>query len=526
MKQINLLSLWLFAFLTVLISANAQNKNGFVEKKEVLSETQLKRWSHLDLAKDSIPGMSVDKAYTQLLKGKKGVKVIVAVIDSGVDIDHEDLKSVIWTNNKEIPNNGIDDDKNGYIDDIHGWNFLGNSNNETMEITRILKKGEEDSEIYKSAKIKYDQKYLEALDQQEQVDIISDANKSVADYLNKDNYTLEEVREIKTINPYLSRNVQIMTSVISQFGTDFNEKINDFKEQTFDRLNYHLNLEFDGRKLVGDNPNDIKDTNYGNNIVYGPDKKGALHGTHVAGIIAGVRNNNKGGDGITSNAKIMSIRAVPNGDEYDKDVALAIRYAVNNGAKVINGSFGKSISPNKEWVFDAIKYAESKDVLVVIAAGNDGEDVDVPENTNFPNDSKDNKTEFSTTLLMVGALGNKYGESVITDFSNYGSFNVDVFAPGENIYSTVPNNNYKYEDGTSMASPNAAGVAALIRSYYPKLSAVKVKKIMMDSGTSLPAVVELGKNHEKKTALETSRSGKMINAYRALIMAEKLAKQK
>ena len=526
MKQFKLLSVSVFAFLTVLISANAQSKKNFVGKKESLTEVQLKRWSHLDLAKDSIPGMSVDKAYAQVLKGKKGVKVIVGIIDSGVDIDHEDLKSVIWTNKKEIPANGIDDDKNGYIDDVHGWNFLGNSNNETLEITRILKKGDIESDIYKSSKIKYDQKYQEALDQKEQSDIISDANKSVGDYLNKKEFTLKEVQEIKTIIPYLSRKVQIMKSVIGQFGADFNEKIGDYKEQTFDRLNYHLNLEFDGRKVVGDNPNDLNDTKYGNNIVYGPDKKGALHGTHVAGIVAGVRNNLKGSDGITSNAKIMSIRAVPNGDEYDKDVALAIRYAVNNGAKVINGSFGKAISPNKEWVFDAIKYAESKDVLLVIASGNDGENIDLIDNANFPNDSKDNKTEFSNNLLMVGALGNKYGESVVTDFSNYGSFNVDVFAPGEEIYSSVPNNNYKYEDGTSMASPNAAGVAVLIRSYYPKLSAAKVKKIIMDSGTPLPVELEIGINHEKKSASETSRSGKMINAYQALLMAEKMSKQK
>jgi subtilisin family serine protease len=220
----------------------------------------------------------------------------------------------------------------------------------------------------------------------------------------------------------------------------------------------------------------------------------------------------------------MAIRAVPNGDEYDKDIALAIRYAVDNGAKVINGSFGKSYSPHKQWVFDAIKYAEAKDVLFVHAAGNDGNNIDLEKNINFPNDSEDNKKEFASNVLTVGAINNIYGPTVVAPFSNYGTINVDVYAPGMQIYASVPNNKYKYEQGTSMASPNAAGVAALVRSYYPKLSAKQVKQILMDSGTPLPASVELGEKNDKKSAAETSKSGKMINAYNALILAEALSK--
>jgi subtilisin family serine protease len=317
----------------------------------------------------------------------------------------------------------------------------------------------------------------------------------------------------------------IMTRVIGQAGPKFSADIEEYRKYIYDQLNYNLNKDFNGRKTVGDNPDDINDNKYGNNIVYGPDKEEALHGTHVAGIIAQGRNNNIGGDGVANNVEIMAVRAVPNGDEYDKDIALAIRYAVDNGAKVINGSFGKSYSPHKQWVFDAIKYAEKKDVLFVHASGNDGNDIDLEKNINFPNDSEDNKIEFAKNVLTVGALNNTYGEAVIAPFSNYGKINVDVYAPGMEIYASVPNNKYKYEQGTSMASPNAAGVAALIRSYYPKLSAAQVKQIMMDSGTPLPATVDLGETQEKKSNTETSKSGKMVNAYNALILAERMTKK-
>lgn len=495
-----------------------------IKKNAPISENDLKRWSHLDLVKDTIPGMSVDKAYAELLKGKKGTKVIVGIVDSGVDIDHEDLKSVIWTNAKEIPGNGIDDDKNGFIDDIHGWNFLGDSGFENLEMTRMLKKADDGSVAYKAAKADYEDKYKKALEGKQQVDFLMSTNKSIQTYLKKDNYTLDELKAIVTSDDKLNKSKTIMTSVIAQGGPNFNADIEEYRKYIYDQLNYNLNKEFNGRKVVGDNPDDIKDTKYGNNIVYGPDKEEAMHGTHVAGIIAQVRNNNIGGDGIANNVEIMSVRAVPNGDEYDKDIALAIRYAVDNGAKVINGSFGKSYSPHKQWVFDAIKYAEKKDVLFVHASGNDGNDIDLAKNINFPNDSEDNKIEFASNVLTVGALNDVYGQTVVAPFSNYGTINVDVYAPGMEIYASVPNNKYKYEQGTSMASPNAAGVAALVRSYYPKLSAKQVKQILMDSGTPLPASVELGENNEKKSATDTSKSGKMINAYNALVLADALSK--
>lgn len=504
-----------------------------IVKKAPLSENDLKRWSHLDLVKDSVPGMSVDKAYAELLQGKKGQKVIVGIVDSGVDIEHEDLKGMIWTNPKEIPGNGIDDDKNGFIDDVHGWNFLGNAVNENLEMTRIVKKKDDGSAEYKEALAQYTEKYEKALKDKQQVDFLLDVHETIKKELNKTTYKLEDLAAVTSTDPKVARSKMIMTQIFTNAGPTFDPEaeLGDYKEQVYDQLNYNLNKEFDGRKVVGDNPDDIKNNRYGNNVVFGPDKEKALHGTHVAGIIAQVRGNNLGGDGVANNVEILTVRAVPDGDEYDKDIALAIRYAVDNGAKVINGSFGKSFSPHKQWVYDAIKYAAKKDVLIVHAAGNDGYNIDETKNINFPNDAEDNIKEFANNVLTIGAINKQYGETVIAGFSNFGKINVDVFAPGEEIYATVPNNKYKYLQGTSMASPNAAGVAALIRSYYPKLKASQVKQILMDSGVALPAKVILGENpnpDEKPVAVssaESSKTAKMVNAYNALLMAEKMSKK-
>lgn len=504
-----------------------------IKKNAPVSENDLKRWSHLDLVKDTIPGMSVDKAYAELLKNKKGVKVIVGIVDSGVDIEHEDLQGKIWTNPKEIPGNGIDDDKNGFIDDVHGWNFLGDAVNENLELTRIVKKGDDGSVQYKNALAMYNEKYEKALEDKQQVDFLLDVHSTVKKALNKDTYKLEDLSTITSTDPKVTRSKMIMTQIFTNAGATFNPEADfeEYREQVYDQLNFNLNKEFDGRKIVGDNPEDLKDTRYGNNNVIGPVKDKALHGTHVAGIVAQLRHNSLGGDGVASNVEIMAVRAVPDGDEYDKDIALAIRYAVDNGAKVINGSFGKSFSPQKQWVYDAIKYAAKKDVLIVHAAGNDGYNIDIEKNINYPNDSEDNIKEFADNLITIGAINKVYGEKVVAGFSNFGKINVDVFAPGEEIYATIPNNKYKYLQGTSMASPNAAGVAALIRSYYPKLTAPQVKHILMNSGVLLPAMVILGENpnpQEKPVAVssaESSKTGRMVNAYNALLMAEKMSKK-
>lgn len=508
-----------------MVSTPVENIDKMPLKTTPLKEKDLQRWSHLDLVKDTVPGMSVDKAYAELLKGKKGQKVIVGIVDSGVDINHEDLKSVIWTNPKEIAGNKIDDDKNGYVDDIHGWNFLGNAVHEQLEMTRIVKKGPGTPD-YDKAKAKLEEELQGLQGQKQQLDMILNADKAIKTHLKKDNFTLEDVKKIETTDQGLLRAKAIYSQVLTGMTkADFDKEIEDFKDHVYGQLNYNLNVDFDGRKIVGDNPNDLNDRNYGNNNVVGPEPKEAKHGTHVAGIVAQVRGNKKGGDGVASsnNVAIMAVRAVPNGDEYDKDIALGIRYAVDNGAKVINGSFGKYFSQNKEWVIDAIKYAESKDVLLVIAAGNESYDLD---NTNkYPNDTYDNSPEFAKNVLIIGALSPEYGSKMVASFSNYGKNNVDIFSPGEKIYATTPLNTYEYLQGTSMASPNVAGVAALIRSYYPSLTAVQVKQIIMESGTSLNNTVTVGEDKHKSAFGETSKSGKIVNAYNALILAEKMAKK-
>ncbi|KGO92773.1 S8 family peptidase [Flavobacterium subsaxonicum] len=497
-------------------------------KKAKLGEDQEKRWSDLDLLTDTIPGMSVDRVY-ELLKGRKAKKIIVGVVDSGVDIEHPDLQGSIWTNPKEIAGNGIDDDKNGYIDDIHGWNFLGDIAHENMEFVRILKKGDDGSETYKKAKAEYDTQVNEAKAGKQQMDFILKADKSFVEKTGKTNYTAEDLQALKltdpTQNAIKQRFIQILSNVSRE---DLVKQLADGVEHYDSELKYHLNKEYDARKILGDNPDDLTNKSYGNNNVIGPDKEGAKHGTHVAGIIAQGRGNNLGGDGVATDVvEIMGVRAVPDGDEYDKDVALALRYAVDNGAKVINGSFGKYYATHSDWVYDAIKYAAEKDVLIVFAAGNEGLDLDGESGARFPNDDKNTLTEYTDNILTIGALTYEYGPELVADFSNYGKTKVDVFSPGVRIYATTPNNTYSFLQGTSMASPNAAGVAALIRAYYPTLKAAQVKQIIMESGLPVTFDVILGGDAKNsKPFTDISRSGKIVNAYNAIIMADQLSRKK
>ncbi|MFA5297752.1 MAG: S8 family peptidase [Lutibacter sp.] len=504
------------------------------EKKGAISEEQFNHWAHADLVTDTIPGMSLDKAY-KFIEGKKGVTVIVAVIDSGIDIEHEDLKDVLWTNTKEIPGNGIDDDNNGYVDDIHGWNFLGGNGDpayEQMEITRIVAKLnprfegktiENISEADKADFKKY-QEYLEAYNASSsrhfqtlaRMEQIGENFAAVKKYLGKETLTLEDLQGINTEDQILKAQVNDLMGLFGR-GLDEAAYLDFYATQ---KKNRNYDLSFNGRAIVGDNPEDIKDTKYGNGFVIGS-KDEESHGTHVAGIILASRNNNKGLNGVANNAELMVVRAVPDGDERDKDVALAIRYAVDNGAKVINWSFGKSFSPNKEWVFDAIKYAAQHDVLLVHAAGNDNKNIDVKDN--WPNDSEDKINEFSDNVLTVGALSPDFNENLPATFSNYGKLNVDVFAPGVQIYSTIPKDEYAKYSGTSMASPEVAGIATLIRSYYPQLSASQVKHIIMNSGVKVNLQVLVpGEKGEKAAFSSLSKSGSMANAYNALLLAQKM----
>ncbi|WP_434037209.1 S8 family peptidase [Formosa sp. 4Alg 33] len=494
-----------------------------------LTETEQHNWGHLDLITDTIPGMSVDKAYSEIIKDNAGKTVIVAVIDSGIDIEHEDLDGVIWTNEDEIPGNGIDDDKNGYVDDIHGWNFLGDTYEEQLEFVRILASGDTSNPDYERAQKEYDEEYGKFINYKTQYDQLlqqlKGADETIVAKLNKTDYSLADLEGITAGDNEELATATAMAKYILGLGFDdinaAKKELKNGAESISDRLNYNLNMKFEGRK-TGDDIDDLTDVGYGNGNVM-PTEDSESHGTHVTGIIAAERNNGLGANGVANNVKIMSLRVVSNGDEYDKDVALGIRYAVDNGAKVINGSFGKYYSPHSDWVQDAIKYAADHDVLLVMAAGNEGMDLD-KEKHHYPTDNTNNGPEISDNFLSVGALAPKYGPEMVAGFSNYGKINVDVFAPGAEIYSTVPGSDkYDTKGGTSMASPAVAGVAALIRSQYPKLSASQVKRVIMDSGLPIKIKVVVGgdaSNEQSFTNL--SVSGKMVNAYNALIMASKL----
>ena len=499
-------------------------------KKAPLTEEESKSWGHSDLVTDSIPGMSLDKAYN-FLQGKKGVEVVVGVVDSGTDLLHEDLKDVAWVNQKEIPSNGVDDDKNGYVDDINGWNFLGTIYKEHLEYQRIVK----DPSIADEASVKeatkfYDEKVAAAKANEKRygqmLKMVSNADDALSKHFNKSDYSKDEVSNTVTEDTALKQSIEVAKQMYG-FGlsslSQAKQELSKLVENASSMLSGE-DLKKEYRSVLGDNPNTMDNISYGD-AATGHSTKDEAHGTHVSGIIGASRNNNIGMNGVATNVKIMAVRAVPDGDEYDKDIALGLRYAVDNGAKVINTSFGKGFSPKKDWVYEAILYAASKDVLIVNAAGNDGKDLDVEKT--YPNDSRDLVTEISDNVLTVGAMSANYDENLPASFSNYGKINVDVFAPGVQIYSTIPDGEYAKFSGTSMAAPSTAGVAALLRSYYPKLSASQVKHILMNSGTMIDLdVIKPGSRSrenpkgEKVSFSELSVSGRVVNAYNALKMAD------
>jgi subtilisin family serine protease len=528
-----------------IVSTPISSANTFSPKTTPLTDSQTERWGAYDLSRDTIPGMSTDRAYSEIIKNQKGATVVVAVIDSGTDIEHEDLKNVLWTNKKEIPGNGVDDDKNGYIDDIHGWNFLGDIVSENMEYVRYIRtfgpkyEGKSESAVdpsdkeefamYQKAKAEFEKESQELLANKARYEgILSQlkpSHEAMTNKLGKEDYTKEDLAAIVSPNEQEQQYIPMLTQMLS-----FSDTIPEVITQLTSGLDYfngrlesHFNTTKDFRAVLNDNPDDINDTVYGNNDVDGPtkDKDDVKHGTHVAGIIGAERNNGIGMDGVANNVEIMVVRAVPDGDEYDKDIALAIRYAVNNGAKVINTSFGKYYSPHPEWVWDAIKYADKKDVLIVNAAGNEGLNLD--ETLVYPNDQERTGAEIANNVLTVGALNTTYGPGMLASFSNYGVSNVDVFAPGVKIWATTPLDTYEYLQGTSMAAPAVAGAAAVIRSYFPKLSAKQVKQVLMNSGLSSKTKVILGGDKTNQEVFSTvSKSGNMVNLYNALIMASKI----
>ncbi len=510
-------------------------------------------WFNLDPTKDKVQGTGGDEALARLkAQGKKGQTIIVAVLDSGVDYNHEDLKDIMWTNPGETAGNGIDDDKNGYIDDIHGWNFLGGKDgksvdHETLELTReyvrLSKRfkgtdaknlhgaAADEYKYYESVKTAFEDQRREAENGKAQIDKqinkVADAFTAAEKSIGKKDFTAEDLGKINAgTNTELKDAVALLQRVMGNGianRADLEEQRKQGSEYYDGQLQYNLNPDYNPRVIVGDNPEDLSSRNYGNNDYQGPD---ASHGTHVSGIIAAKRNNDVGMNGIADNVRIMSVRCVPDGDERDKDVANAIYYAVDNGASIINMSFGKSYSPQKAYVDAAMKYASDHDVLLVHAAGNDAENNDT--DPNFPNDMYKSpvkaglfkKTKNVPTWMEIGALSWKTGDKRVATFSNYGKKNVDLFSPGVAIYSTVPGNKYASFQGTSMASPAAAGVAAIIRSYYPELSAMQVKDIMIKSVLPQDGEVVKPGTTEKIKFSELSVSGGVVSATNAIAMAQ------
>ncbi len=489
-------------------------------------------WQTLDPAADKVYGTGAEEAY-KTLKGKTSQTIIVAVIDGGTDVDHEDLKNIIWTNPGEIPDNGIDDDKNGYIDDVHGWSFLGGKNGdinyEATELARMYQKmnkkfknvnaaslSGDDAKEYKEFQDKIKPEYLKAqtqLDQQaQQLAVLSDFINKVKTQT-KQPFSKDALKQFVPDNAQdemIKKRMKLILAVIN--AKDLDEQVTQGANMIINNAKYNkMNVDSIRQYVVGDDPNNPNERYYGNNHVKGPD---ALHGSHVAGIIAAIRNNSIGINGIADNVKIMVIRAVPDGDERDKDVANAIRYAVDNGAKVINMSFGKYYSPDKKVVDEAVQYALSKDVLLIHAAGNESKDKDV-DNSYPSRDMLDGTT--ASNWIEVGASSYKKGKKIIGDFSNYGKTKVDFFAPGVDIYSTIPDNKYTTESGTSMASPATAGVAALIREYFPDLKAAEVRTVLMKTVVTYKKKVKIpGKKRKKIKMTELCITAGFVNANNAV----------
>jgi subtilisin family serine protease len=501
----------------------------------------LKGW-HLKDPSEGIYGVGAEKAY-ELLKDRKPKKVIVAILDSGVDTDHEDLKSNIWVNPNEIAGNGIDDDKNGYVDDVNGWNFLGNAeginmNEANLEITRIYrnlvprfqevespkdvaKQDQADYERFKNAEAEILKELNETANEFAQIDGF------VTVYTAADSAAVAELGEGYSAESVLSwspetDDLKLYQSILAGLTQDPNfskaalEKYHNYLQE---KLEYHYNPRFVDRSLIGDDPDNMEERFYGNNNVSAPHDD---HGTHVAGIVGAVSGNGIGMDGICQNVELMILRTVPNGDEFDKDVANAIRYAADNGANIINMSFGKAYSPNFKEVQQAIKHAEEKGVLMIHAAGNDAENLD--KAANFPDPNYVFQKAPCATWLTIGASSSTGDEHLVGVFSNYGKKSVDLFSPGVQVYSTKPNNTYEFEDGTSMAAPVVSGVAALIKSYFPEITAVQLKELLLESSNKYPKLMVLLPDPEykqSKTAKfkKLSANGGVVNAYNAAKLA-------
>lgn len=517
---------------------------GFSQESKT-EDKDLMTWYHKDFKATKIYGINTQNAYKFLeSKGLKPQTVVVAVVDGGVEVDHPGLVKNIWKNVNEVPNNGKDDDGNGYVDDVHGWNFIGGKDGDVgvdnMEITRTVRKykalfesaNSADNQAnkakmpnefvdYLKAKEMFSQKSIEAKQNFQFYSEFSKAIPEIAATLKGKTLTKENLASITPATQEEARNLSILSQVAEEpsMKGKSQEEVQKFLEKEMKSALDHFepqatkqyNLDYDPRSIVGDNYNDLNEKYYGNNHYEGPD---ALHGTHVSGIIAGYPQGKEVQYGVAYKvAKIMVVRAVPDGDERDKDIANSIKYAVDNGAKIINMSFGKPFSPNKDKVWEAFQYAQDKGVLLVHAAGNDNQNLE--EDDNFPTNFKSKKDEvpFINNLITVGASTND-SEFLRADFSNYSGKMVDVFAPGDKIYSTVTDGKYEYEQGTSMASPVVAGASAILLAYMPTLKPEQIIEALVKTANKSEVNAMLKTNVKSRFDL-ISQSGGVIDIYKA-----------
>jgi subtilisin family serine protease len=487
-------------------------------------------WHRLDLDVDKVPGVGSTRAMKELLANRQPRRqVVVAVIDGGVDTAHALLRPNLWTNAREVAGNGKDDDGNRYVDDVHGWNFLGGPkgsiNNETSELTRLyaacrgLPAGRgmarPDAPTCTKVSAEFRSKIEEMGQRRAQVENIGNAlNRALGilhETLGAGEIEEAKVRALQPASPQVAQARAIWLR-LKEAGIDSAE-IAKARESSQMGGGVSLDTMSYSRGIVGDTLPDSHKRPWGNNDITGPD---AEHGTHVAGIIAAIKDPaGSGVEGIAPMVKIMGVRVVPNGDERDDDIAAGIRYAADNGAQIINMSFGKPWSPGKPAVDSAVRYAEAKGVLFVHAAGNDAENTDTT--SNYP------KAQYATggearLWLEVGATNWKGGAELPAAFSNYGAKTVDLFAPGDPIMSTLPGGKTGNESGTSMASPVVAGVAALLMTYFPDLTAADVRKILVETSRKLPSQ-PVKKPGDPSTTVPfgtLSRTGGIVDAYAAV----------
>ena len=556
MKPKNFKLFQFLLFLLIPFNFFSQSKPKLIKQPQTIYKNSLPIkirdcWHNLDIEHDTLAGTSLIRAYNELIKNRKGKEIIVAVIDTDIDINHEDLKKSIWGNKKEIPNNGIDDDKNGYIDDINGWNFLGNKKGENIsyantEPTRILKRlaikydysknfrgNKKDSLLYLKAKYIYkvDLTEIDTLKKYSSLNLkeFRENTLKLKKLFKKEYSTYFQIDSLYKKNR--NAGTEIKSCILSirdyiRLGLTYDVLKRD-SLKIIEKYKTTYSSDYYDRSLIGDNELNLNDNNYGNNNV-SKNAKLTYHGTIVSGILGANRLNNIGIEGFSDKIKIMPILAVPTGGyENDKDISLAIKYAVDNGAKVINMSFGKTLSANPEWVKEAFLYAQKHDVLLIAGSGNNAENIDV--NPFYPIDyDEETELEFCNNFLKIGGITFNGDKKFLANFTNYGKKTVDIFAPSFFLKTTDVNVGYSYRDGTSMASPIVSGVAALIRSHYPKLTATEVKQILMDSSVKFDLMVQVPGEREGtlKHFSELSKSGGVINAYNAMLMAKEMSKQK